>query len=53
MVTESDKEFLGLLGTFGVIIITSFMIIIATNALRTDAIPVTHSANESSDAQQQ
>jgi hypothetical protein len=34
IVTDSDKDFLSMLGTFGVIILTSFMIIIATNTLR-------------------
>jgi hypothetical protein len=34
IVTDSDRDFLSMLGTFGVIILTSFMIIIVTNALR-------------------
>lgn len=34
VVTESDRDFLSMLGTFGVIILTSFLIIIATNSLR-------------------
>lgn len=34
MVTDSDRDFLSMLGTFGVIILTSFLIIIATNSLR-------------------
>jgi hypothetical protein len=34
VVTDSDKDFLSMLGTFGVIILTSFLIIIATNSLR-------------------
>jgi hypothetical protein len=34
VVTDSDRDFLSMLGTFGVIILTSFLIIIATNSLR-------------------
>jgi hypothetical protein len=35
-VADSDKDFLSMLGTFAVIIITSFVIIIGTNAIRKD-----------------